>query len=81
MRSLNTEANHLDFNKPISYLLLVWSDASYLLKAASRRDDRNTNNGNSNGYWYIYASKWLKAATAVVVPGCPCIAQKASEKT
>ena len=40
MRSLSTEANHLDFTKPSSCLLL-W--CNYLLEAASLRHNRNSN--------------------------------------
>jgi len=40
MRSLSTEANHLGFTKPSSCLLL-W--CNYLLEAASRRHNRNSN--------------------------------------
>jgi len=45
MRSLSTEANHLGFTKPSSYLLL-W--CNILLEAASLGHSRNSN-GNSNG--------------------------------
>jgi len=45
MRSVNTEANHLDFTKPSSCLVLC---CNYLLEVASLRHNRNSS-GNSNG--------------------------------